>query len=178
METDLIEIKKLAKEKEDENWLFRTFLKGYEIKNLDSIVHQLFRQVSDTIDCTTCGNCCKVIKPSVKKNDIVKLSKSLNITPDRFITNYIEENEDRENVLNQTPCPFLSENKCTQYSSRPADCASYPHLHKKNFVFRLVGVVTNYSICPIVFNVYEALKTKLKNEFIEFQDEIDEYGYY
>lgn len=178
METDFKIIKKLAKEKEDENWSFRTFLKSYNINNLDSIVHKLFKQFSETIDCTTCGNCCKEIKPSVKKTDIEKLSKSLNITPDKFITNYVEKDEDGDNVLKQTPCPFLSENKCTQYVSRPVDCASYPHLHKKDFVSRLVGVVNNYSICPIVFNVYEALKTKLQIEFIEFQDEIDEFGYY
>jgi len=34
-------------------------------------------------------------------------------------------------------------------------------LHKKEFVFRLWGVVDNCSICPIVFNVYEHLKDKL-----------------
>jgi Fe-S-cluster containining protein len=178
METDINKIKKLAKGKEDENWRFRTFLKAYDIKNLDSIFHKLFKQISEEIDCTTCGNCCKEIKPSVKKIDIEKLSKSLNITTDKFITNYVEKDEDGENVLKQIPCPFLSENKCTQYGSRPVDCASYPHLHKKDFVFRLVGVVNNYSICPIVFNVYEALKTKLNIEFIEFQDEIDEFDYY
>ena len=49
METDLITIKNLSKEREDENWYFRTFLKGYAIKNLDSVVHELFRQVSEAI---------------------------------------------------------------------------------------------------------------------------------
>ena len=107
METDSKKIKKLAKEKEDENWRFRTFLKVYDINNLDSIVHKLFRQFSKTIDCTTCGNCCKEIKPSFKKTDIEKLSKSLNITPDKFITNYVEKDEDGENVLKQTPCPWI-----------------------------------------------------------------------
>ena len=62
METDLVRIQKIAKEKEDENWYFRTFLKGYEGKNLDSIVHRLFKKISDEIDCTTCGNCCKKIQ--------------------------------------------------------------------------------------------------------------------
>jgi hypothetical protein len=85
METDLNKIKKFAKEKDDENWNFRTFLKGYGNKKLDLIVHKLFKQVSEAIDCTACGNCCKEIQPSVKKKDIIKLSKSLNITPDQFI---------------------------------------------------------------------------------------------
>ena len=177
METDLIKIENLAKEREVENWSFRTFLKGYYIKNLDKIVHKLFKQVSEQIDCTACGNCCKTIQPSLKKKDIDNLSKSLNITPDQFITKYVDKDEDGDNILNQLPCPFLNDNKCAQYDSRPVVCASYPHLHKKDFVFRLIGVVNNYSICPIVFNVYEALKTTLKSDFIDFQEEFDEFGY-
>lgn len=178
METDLIKISKLSREREDENWSFRTFLKGHDIKNLDMIVHKLFKRVSEAIDCTACGNCCKKMQPILKKKDINKLSKSLNITPDQFITKYVEKDEDGDNILNQLPCPFLNDNKCTQYASRPADCTSYPHLHKKDFVFRLIGVVNNYSICPIVFNVYEALKNRLKSEFSDFQEEFDEFGYY
>ena len=178
METDLIKIKNLSKEREDENWYFRTFLKGYDIKDLDSIVHELFKQVSEVMDCTSCGNCCKVMLPILKKKDIINLAKSLNITPNQFITKYVSKSEDGESKLNQLPCPFLKDNKCTQYDSRPVDCASYPHLHKKDFVFRLIGVVDNYSICPIVFNVYEALKSRLKSEFIEFQEDFGEFEYY
>ncbi len=53
METDLIKIKNFSQERKDENWYFRTFLKGYDIKHLDSIVHELFKQVSEAIDCTS-----------------------------------------------------------------------------------------------------------------------------
>jgi hypothetical protein len=178
METDLIKIKNLSKERKDENWYFRTFLKGYDIKNLDSIVHKLFKHVSEAIDCTSCGNCCKEMQPNLKKKDINKLSRSLNITPDQFIIKYVDKDEDGDRILNQLPCPFLKDNKCSQYDSRPIDCASYPHLHKKDFVFRLIGVVNNYSICPIVFNVYEGLKRKLKSEFIEFREDFGEFEYY
>ena len=177
METDLIKIKKIAQEIEDENWDFRIFLKGYDIENLDSVVRKLFEQVSEAIDCTACGNCCKEIKPILKKKDIIKLSKSLNIPPDQFVTKYVDKDEDGNNILNQLPCPFLKK-KCIQYASRPVNCASYPHLHKKDFVFRLIGVVNNYSICPIVFNVYEGLKDKLKSEFINFQEEFGEFDNY
>ena len=93
METDLIKIKNISKEKEDENWNFRTLLKSYDNRNLDSIVHNLFKQISESIDCTTCGNCCKEIR-------------------------------------------------------------------------------------PIVFNVYEALKNELKSDYENFQDKMDEPGYY
>jgi len=33
--------------------------------------------------------------------------------------------------------------------------------NKEDFVFRLIGVVGNYDVCPIVFNVYEQLKAEL-----------------
>ncbi|MFH1965187.1 MAG: hypothetical protein ABIJ42_06545, partial [Acidobacteriota bacterium] len=49
----------------------------------------------------------------------------------------------------------------TAYSARPEDCRSYPHLHKKKFVFRVSGVFSNCSRCPIVYNVYELLKDEL-----------------
>jgi Fe-S-cluster containining protein len=177
METDLVKIKNLSKERVDENWNFRTFLKGYDIKHLDIIVHELFMQVSEAIDCTSCGNCCKEMHPILQKIDINRLSESLKISPDRFISKYVAKDEDGEFKLNQLPCPFLEENKCTQYNSRPGDCASYPHLHKNEFIFRLIGVIKNYKICPIVFNVYEALKTKLKSEFIDFQEDLIEFEY-
>jgi hypothetical protein len=61
VETDLKRIKEAAEKKENENWEFRSFLKGYDIKvqELDSIVHGLFKEVSREIDCTACGNCCR-----------------------------------------------------------------------------------------------------------------------
>lgn len=177
METDLTKIKNQAKEKEDENWRFRAFLKNCDARALDSIVHKLFEQATKAIDCTSCGNCCREIRPVLKNRDINKLAKSLNIKPDRFIADYVKKDEDGNNVLKQIPCPFLSDNKCTHYAARPDDCASYPHLHKKEFVFRLIGVINNYAVCPIVFNVYEALKDKLKSQFIEFEEEFDESWY-
>ena len=65
VETDLKKIKEVVEKKEDENWEFRSFLKGYdiEIDELDSIVHRLFEEVSRQIDCTSCGNCCREISP-------------------------------------------------------------------------------------------------------------------
>ena len=177
MEKDLIKIKKLSKKRADENWSFRTFLKGYDNKKLDSIVQRLYLQVAESIDCTACGNCCKVIRPILKKKDINKLSKSLNVTPDEFLVKYVKKDDDGGNIFNALPCPFLKVNKCTQYDSRPADCSSFPHLHKKDFVFRLIGVVNSCSICPIVFNVYEFLKDELRSQFIEFQ-EFYNNGYY
>ena len=57
--------------------------------------------------------------------------------------------------------PLLKENLCTTYPCRPADCRSYPHIQKKDFVFRLNQAILNCSVCPIVVNVFELLKRDL-----------------
>ena len=63
--------------------------------------------------------------------------------------------------LNSKPCQFLKDKNCTIYELRPEECHAYPYLHKDDFTSRLFGVIENYEICPIVYNVYELLKLKL-----------------
>jgi predicted hydrolase (HD superfamily) len=55
---DLRIIDRVAIEKEEENWKFRSFLKqfDYEIDKLDAIEHQITDEVSARIDCTDVGN--------------------------------------------------------------------------------------------------------------------------
>jgi Fe-S-cluster containining protein len=75
---------------------------------------------------------------------------------------YLEAHEEPGKfIFKKPPCPFLADNLCSNYEFRPKDCKSFPHLQKKDFVFRLWSVVENCSICPIVFNVYEYLKDRL-----------------
>lgn len=163
--TDLQLIKKLAGEREDENWRLRATLKGFKIEELDTIIHRLYTDVSSQIDCQTCGNCCRVMHPILKKDDIVRLSSHLSMSQDAFEDEYLIKDQDGDIIFRTMPCPFLSQNSCSVYQSRPNDCKSYPHLHKKEIVFRLMGVVSNYSICPIVFNVYEQLKDELRDNY-------------
>jgi Fe-S-cluster containining protein len=165
VEIDLEKIKLIGKEKEEENWKFRSYLKGLDIEEdeLDKIVHEINNVVTAQIDCTKCANCCKVFDPILDAEDVVKLSTSLRMNIDEFKTAYLLESKEEENCynFNKVPCPFLKNNKCTVYENRPKVCESYPHLHKEEFWTRLMGVVQNYSICPIVFNVYEELKKEL-----------------
>ncbi len=162
METDVNKIKKLSKKKDDENWEFRAFLKRYNSRRLDSIVHRLYREISSEIDCKTCANCCRKMHPVLDQKDVEKLSKGLGLPVARFKDRYLVNDEEHGKYrFNEVPCPFLKGNVCSQYAYRPKDCVSYPHLHKKGFVFRLISVVDNCSICPIVFNVYERLKDEI-----------------
>ena len=89
------------------------------------------------------------------------LATHLSISENEFEEQYLIKDEDGDITFRATPCPFLSGNSCSVYEGRPDDCRSYPHLHKKDIVFRLMGVVFNCSVCPIVFNVYEQLKIEL-----------------
>lgn len=165
METDIDKIRKLSNEKEDENWEFRSFLKGYDIseEKIYSIIHELFQKVSSEIDCRTCANCCKEVQPVLDQKDIERFSKCLAISVAQFKAQYlVKDEEPGKFVFNKKPCPFLKDNLCSHYAYRPKDCKSYPHLHKCGFVFRLVNVIENCSICPIVFNVYGYLKDEIK----------------
>ena len=136
--------------------------KLYLKKEIDSIVHSIYEEISSKIDCKSCANCCKEIKPLLRENDIKRFSSCLNILTDLFIKQYLMRDGDFGGfTFNKTPCPFLKANLCMHYECRPNDCSSFPHLHKEHFVFRLTQVVQNYSICPIIFNVYESLKTQI-----------------
>ncbi|MBW2608683.1 MAG: YkgJ family cysteine cluster protein, partial [Deltaproteobacteria bacterium] len=80
----------------------------------------------------------------------------------QFRKRYLANGEEAgEFIFKEKPCPFLKNNLCSHYNYRPQACRSYPHLHKNNIVFRLIGVIQNSSVCPIVFNVYEYLKAEL-----------------
>jgi Fe-S-cluster containining protein len=167
LETGIVRIKILAREKEDENWAFEAFLKGTEISDeeMDRIVHDLYKEISDMIDCSQCGNCCKEMSPLLDDEDIHRLSEIVGVPLDQVKRQYLvnDEVEHGKFVFRQKPCPFLKDNRCSVWQNRPKDCVSYPHLDKEGFVFRLIAVVQSCSVCPIVFNVYERLKLLLWN---------------
>ncbi|MCP4425196.1 MAG: YkgJ family cysteine cluster protein [Chloroflexi bacterium] len=176
--TDLEYIKEIATEKEDENWEFRIFLKQSPVSRpkIDAIVHKLVDEVTAQIDCTKCANCCRQTATRFDNDDQAKFASGLNMSASEFQEQYltVPEYDPSALILNQRPCPFLENNLCTNYDYRPKVCRSYPHIHKKDFVSRTLGVLNNYEICPIVFNVYERLKGELwhRNGFWS-DDEID-----
>jgi uncharacterized protein len=164
IETDITIIRQLSQQREDANWAFRCFLKGsaFSIAKIDSTVHDLYKEVSSQIDCAQCGNCCKVIQPNLSATDIKRLARHFESTMNEFRSRFLLKDDRGEGfVFNEQPCPFLKNNRCEVYESRPRGCRSYPHLQKQEFVFRINQAVSNCSICPIVFNVYEELKQAL-----------------
>ena len=154
IELDLNKIKKSGKINERKNLQFRTFLKQQDSDKIDIIVHRLNREITEKIDCTQCANCCKILRTCIQDEDIKPITQRLNISEEQFREQYTEVAEG-ELLLREMPCVFLENNKCTIYIDRPMECRTFPNLHKEYFTSRLFGIIENYSLCPIVFNVYE-----------------------
>jgi Fe-S-cluster containining protein len=183
METNINKLKEISEEKAEENWAFRAHLKECDIspEEVDAIVHRLYKEISSKIDCKACANCCKEITPVLDNEDVDKLSERLGISNAEFKEEYLVEDEESNGFkFKIKPCTFLKDKSCSLYAYRPKDCRSYPHLHKDGFVFRLMDVIANCSVCPIVFNVYEVLKEELWHKeplnFDDFDDRLSEEG--
>jgi len=164
IETDIERIKSLAEAKEDENWRFRAYLKGLDLPGaaLDRLVWRHLEDVTRRIDCCACANCCTIISPLLSHKDVRRLAGHLDIEKTQLIAEYLRLSKERDRyVFQHTPCRFLQDKRCTVYEARPDDCRSFPHLHKREFRSRLIGVVENCSICPIVYHVFEGLKMEL-----------------
>ena len=148
LEINLNNIQQIAQQKEKENLSFHRFLKKQDFDKVDTIVHRLNEEITPQISCVDCGNCCKNLRP-IAKNEILR--------------QYVDEADIEEvKYAMSFSCSHLKDKKCTIYTARPDDCRSYPYLHKDGFVRRSLGMLQNYGICPIIFNVFEDLKKELE----------------
>jgi hypothetical protein len=164
MPFDPIKLRVLAQEQEDENWRFRDFLKHHcdiEPDKLDERVFELTKQVWADIDCTTCANCCKEVRPTFSEEDVDRLAKRLRIDRRQFIDSYLQPTDpgdDNPWRTKTTPCPFLKDNRCSVYEDRPNDCRGYPYLYEPDFATRTMAMLQRTFTCPIVYEVMERLK--------------------
>lgn len=159
-------IKRYSRHNENEDFRFRTFLKvelDMSNKQLDAVVLETTDEVWKHIDCKTCANCCRTLQIEVDNADIVRLAGHKSMTVSQFKRQYTAVAEDKTLHFVSTPCPFLGEdNLCSVYEDRPKACRDFPFLHGENFRSRTLGVIEHTSDCPIVFNVWQALKKRFK----------------
>ncbi len=159
-------IERYSRHNEAEDMRFRTYLKvGIDHSNeeLDSVVREVTDDVWEQIDCTKCANCCKSLQIEVNKEDIRRLAAKFSMTPQQFTRKYVLTGTDNSKYFAAMPCPFLgSDNRCTVYDVRPAACRDYPFLNKYGFRTRTFMMIESTAVCPIVFNVWDALKDRLK----------------
>ena len=169
-ETNLSTMKRLARIRRDENLDFRAYLKElpFSSRKIDKVVQETLREVSCQIDCTQCANCCREMQPVLMPADIRRLARETRLPLKAFTTRYLKNAPAGHSgmVFKRRPCPFLIDSRCSVYESRPRDCKSYPHLHRRDFVQRTLQAIGNYARCPIAFNTYEALKTRLARRIL------------
>ena len=161
----LIQIRKLAERKEDENFRFRQFLKNrcnLESDEIDGRVFETTRRVWTGIDCTTCANCCRELKPEFSVEEVDRVARRLGMEHQQFIETYLERSDSENRWQTRTaPCPFLKDNLCSIYEDRPAECSGYPYLYNPDFVSRTLAMIDRTFTCPIVYEVMEELKKSL-----------------
>ena len=138
-------------------------LKKKKPRDLDATFHEGHDQAFQEIDCLACANCCATTSPLLLDKDIETLAKHLGLKPGAFEERYVRVDEDGDKVFQQTPCPFLGEDKyCSVYEARPKACREYPHTNRKNMHQILDLTLTNSLICPAVAKTMEAVRKHYK----------------
>lgn len=173
IETDINAIMRHCKSKpiERENMKFWEFLKS---DNMDQQQFQkIVKEITLKINCRQCANCCKILSIVLDDEDISKISSSLNISKEEFISIYLVKNDENKYEMKSKPCPFLKENMCQINDKKPTSCREYPFLDK-GVSDRCNQFFSNAEICPIVFNVLENAKEEFLEQIYENEDwEID-----
>ena len=162
MITDLVQIRRLGEQKRGENERFRKHLKTHAYA--DRRIRRLAEQVEESVDCTTCANCCRVATVRLQERDVLRLSKSLRVRPEVFLRDYAEQSEEEGLILrrSESGCIFLEGNACTVYEDRPSVCVGFPHTVRGegSIASRMWQLIDRACYCPIVYNTLEELKTE------------------
>jgi Fe-S-cluster containining protein len=162
LKPDLSEIKKLAKDKHNENKKYFDKLKKKTPKNLDYVMQELHDNEFKKTNCLDCANCCKTTGPLFTIADIERIAKHLRVKPQQFMAQYLRVDEDNDYVLQTVPCAFLDQdNTCFIYEVRPKACREFPHTDRKKFQQISDITLKNIPICPAVYNIVEEMKKKL-----------------
>jgi uncharacterized protein len=139
--------------REDTKKLFQKFKKS-KPKKLDEQFHKLHEQTFRSIDCLDCANCCKTTSPIFRDIDIKRISKKMKMSESNFISNYLKMDEEKDYVLQSSPCYFLDDdNACSIYEIRPLACREYPHTDRKNMFQILDLTLKNTEVCPAVSQI-------------------------
>lgn len=156
---DLQGFGKQSKTDIERNKKFLLSLKKKDPRKVDDAFHGLHEDVFEEMDCLTCANCCKTTSPIFYDTDIERLAKELRIKAVDFVDRYLKVDEDGDQVLKSSPCPFLGyDNYCSVYEARPKACREYPHTNRKKMVQIMELTHKNSQVCPAVFEIVERLK--------------------
>lgn len=125
-------------------------------KVLDAKFNEAHVEKFKETDCLSCANCCKTTSPIFLQSDIDRLARHFRMKSSEFIDQYLIRDEDGDNVLKSSPCPFLDENNaCFVYEERPKACREYPHTNRKNMHGILNLTLNNTQVCPVVHKIFQ-----------------------
>jgi uncharacterized protein len=142
---------------------YMQWLKRKHPPKLDVTISAIHDAVFAKTDCLQCANCCKTTSPIFYPKDIERAAKALRIKAVDFEAQYLRIDEDKDFVLQSSPCPFLQEdNECSIYENRPTACREYPHTNRKNFVQLTELTYKNTLVCPAVVQIVKRLQEVYK----------------
>ena len=163
MEDFIKALPQLAKDKQNENKKFFAKLRSKPPKNLDYTMQELHEEEFERTDCLTCANCCKTTGPLFTDKDIQRISKHFRMKEFDFIKTYLRIDEEKDYVLQETPCTFLgADNYCSIYEVRPKACREFPHTDRKKFQQISKLTMENVKMCPAAYNIVEEMKKRIK----------------
>ena len=143
---------------------FRLFLSSIERnppKDLKTTALVADKLAWSETDCLSCANCCKTMTPTFTPKDISRISAHLGMTDKTFKHTYLyKEKKTGGDWLNvKQPCQFLNltDNKCSIYEVRPADCAGFPHHDKKKLTDYVHVYKQNVEFCPATYRWVEKM---------------------
>jgi len=129
---------------------------------LDALAERAAAGAWAGIDCLSCGACCRSMSPSYTREDIQRLALHFRMSAQKFKEKWLYAEADGRWMNRSRPCQFLDcvTNKCSVYRIRPADCAGFPHLHKRSTLEYLTMHQQNLAFCPATFQMIEDLQQR------------------
>ena len=118
-----------AMQVEEENYLFRSFLKdNADPDELDMQFKRLHQELFSEYDCSQCRNCCKLFRGTIPKEDIKRDAKYLGLSETEFKDRFFEDGGEGSYQTKNQPCDFLDDKgSCMLGDCKPESCSKYPY---------------------------------------------------
>ncbi len=132
--------------------------------NLHAVVSSIETEVWQEVDCVSCSNCCRKMTPTFTPADVKRIAAFTGDTVGGFRQKWLyREPNDKDWTNKNRPCQFLDQgtNRCTIYPVRPADCAGFPHLDKRDFTDYIHVHQQNILYCPATYKMVEKMMARL-----------------
>ncbi len=158
------EVAERAKQKEEENYRFRTYLKAHaDPDKLDVQFKRLHEELFPQYDCSACRNCCKMFCGVIPEGDIERDASYLGLSREEFIGKYLEwSNGEEAYMARNCPCDFWDENsgECILAECKPESCVKYPYTDQPDRWGSLFSIIESAAVCPVVYEILERLKVE------------------